>query len=93
VRRITLIAPFTPTFATLAVLTGAVIAKGSGVAWLPQILGYLFAFTVFVLFLAVILFARPKALIPPVLRGEQGAITDWIDSWRKRHRRRAGGTA
>jgi hypothetical protein len=93
VRRITLIAPFTVTFAMLAVLTGAVIAKGSGIARLPQILGYLFAFTVFVLFPAVILLARPKVLIPPALRSERGAIADRIDSWRTRHGRRAGGTA
>jgi hypothetical protein len=87
-RRVALIAPFALTALTLSLVAGGLISAHSGVAWFPRVCAYLFAFSAFVLIPAVILLARPKLVIPPVLRDEPGAIADWRAEW---HRRRHGG--
>jgi hypothetical protein len=40
----------------------------------------------FVLAVTIVLFNRPRRLVPPYLRDQPGAVSDWLASWRRRRR-------
>jgi hypothetical protein len=78
-----------------AVVVGRFAPKDSTspLFWLAVVLTVAAAFALLVLLPGVYLFARPKFLIPPLLRSQPGAVSEWISRWSKRRRsnRGAGG--
>jgi hypothetical protein len=40
----------------------------------------------FVLMLTIVLFNRPRRLVPPYLRDQPGAVAEWLGAWRERRR-------
>lgn len=67
-----------------AIVVGALTPEHSSVSWICPALFLIFLLTIFVLTPTVILLARPRFLIPPPLRGESGAISDWLVARRRR---------
>lgn len=35
---------------------------------------------------AIVLFNRPRTLVPPYLRDQPGAVAEWLDTWRRRRK-------
>jgi hypothetical protein len=44
------------------------------------------------LLVTIALVNRPRALVPPYLRHQPGAVAEWRDAWRQRHRADATGS-
>jgi hypothetical protein len=40
----------------------------------------------FGLMITIVLFNRPRRLVPPYLRDQPGAVGEWLESWRQRRR-------
>jgi cytochrome c biogenesis protein CcdA len=62
----------------LAVLIGTFAPdRQSAATWIAGALALLAALWIFVLLPAIVLFARPRHLIPPAVRGQPGALSEW----------------
>lgn len=35
---------------------------------------------------AIVLFNRPRTLVPPYLRDQPGAVAEWLGTWRRRRK-------
>ncbi len=62
----------------LAVLIGRFAPdRASAATWIAGGFGLLAALWIFIALPAIVLFARPRYLIPPAVRGQQGALSEW----------------
>jgi hypothetical protein len=73
-----------------AVVVGRFAPKSSTspLFWVAVVLTVAAAFAMLVLLPGVYLFARPKFLIPPLLRSQPGAVQEWLTRGRGRGRRK-----
>jgi hypothetical protein len=76
---------------TLTVVLGRLAPKHttSALYWVAVVLSALSVLEVFVLLPGVVLFSQPKFLIPPLLRSQPGAISEWVTRWSGRRPRRS----
>jgi hypothetical protein len=60
--------------------------SSSALFWVAACLAVITAIVLLVLMPGVILFARPKFLIPPLLRSQPGAVQEWLTRGRRRRK-------
>ena len=72
----------------IAVIDFRLTPRHSAATTVSAVIAVLWAVVLFGLFPSVVLFARPQRLIPPSVRGQPGAVAEWLEARRGRGGRR-----